>query len=299
MIHRLSAYVVRAYKPSFQLPLTISWAVGLTALFAATTDTGQPWRPDLGLVVTTLTVTVGMLLMRALDDIRDLDYDREVNPRRPLPSGQVHLRDLAALVAVGGTALVLLNISRGNAFLMLTGVMVYTGLVVALEIRLNWPRPDRLGLQLAVNLPIQTLLSLYVYVAYLESGRHSPTAAGIAILAAVTLAGLSLELGRKTTRSPRPGERTYVTVLGPNTTSWSAVSAAMVGTLIVVTVLDPWQEGRHWGWLVLLPLLLPVVAGAKFAAGATRWPLLPTLAYVPATYASFLAVGMLTTGGHS
>jgi hypothetical protein len=150
-----------------------------------------------------------------------------------------------------------------------------------------------------VSLPIQPLLSLYVYASFLRAEQQGPNLAGLLAVVAVTLGGLCLELGRKTTRTPRPGERTYATALGPHGTSTAALAAAAAATAIVLLTLRPWQPGAAgygWGWLVLVPLALPAAAAARFATGTARWPVAPTLAYVPVMYASFLAVGWLTKG---
>jgi 4-hydroxybenzoate polyprenyltransferase len=296
VIRRWGSYVGAAYRPSVQIPYMVSWAVGLTALFACVTGAVTRWQPDAGLLVTVLTLVVDMLLMRALDDIRDHDYDRRVNPGRPLPSGLVRERDLVTMVALGSALLLLLNAGRGAALVMLAVQMGYTAAVIALDRLAGWPHPDRLGLQLAVNLPIQTLLSLYVYAGFLRAEHLGPSVAGLVAVVSVTTGALCLELGRKATRRPRPGERTYVTVLGPSGTSLAALAAAVAATAIVLVTLAPWQPGSRWGWLVLAPLALPALAVARFAAGAVRWPVALTLAYIPAMYTSFLAVGALTKG---
>lgn len=296
MIRRWGDYIRVAYRPLIQLPYTISWAVGLTALFACVTGAVREWRPGGELLVTVVTVVLFMLLMRGLDDIRDLDYDREHNPGRPLPSGLVAERDLVVMVAIGGVVLLLLNAGRGIALLMLVVHLAYTGAVIALDRLAGWPHPDRIGLQLVVNLPIQTLLSLYVYAGFLRAEQLVPSVAGVVAVLAVTSGALCLELGRKATRKPRPGERTYVTVLGPAGTSFAALAAAVAATTVVLVAVEPWLSGNGWGWLVLVPLVLPVVSVVRFAAGAVHWPVPLTIAYVPAMYTSFLVVGLLTKG---
>ncbi|WP_329108933.1 hypothetical protein OG792_09795 [Micromonospora sp. NBC_01699] len=299
MIGRWGRYVVAAYKPTFHLPFMIFWAVGLTALFACVTGGVQRWRPDLGLALTAGTLVIDMLLLRALDDIRDQDYDREHNPGRPLPSGVVSERDLVALVGSGIALLLLLNAGREVVLLALAGQLGYAVLVIALDRYAGWPPGDRLVLHLAVNLPIQTLLSLYVYAAFLRAEQQRVSVVGLMAVVAVTFGALCLEFGRKATRRPRPGERTYATVFGPSVTSAAAFASAAIATAIVLVALRPWQPdaaGYGWGWLVLAPLALPAVAAVRFASGATRWPVAPTLAYIPVMYASFLAVGWLTKG---
>lgn len=295
MIRRLGSYTGFAYRSAL-IPHTVSWAVGLTALFACVSGAVSRWHPDAGLLVTAVTLAVYMLLMRALNDVMDFDYDCKVNPGRPLPSGMVRKRDLLTMVAVGCALVLALNAGRGVALVVLAVQMGYTAIIVALDMLAGWPDRDRIGLRLAVNAPIQPLLSLYVYTGFLRAQHLGPSAAGIAAVAAVTSAAVCLELGRKATWRLRPGEQTYVTALGPSGTSLTALGAAVAATAIVLVLLAPWQRGGGWGWLVLAPLALPALAAARFAAGAARWPAAPTLAYTPAMYASFLAVGWLTKG---
>jgi 4-hydroxybenzoate polyprenyltransferase len=294
VIRRLGGYAGFAYR-SVLIPHTVFWVVGLTALFASVTGAVHRWHPGAGLVITAVTLVVYMLLMRALDDLMDYEYDRAVNPGRPLPSGMVRRRDLLTMIAVGGALVLALNAGRGVALVVLAVQMGYTAIVATLDIAAGWPGRDKMALQLAVNTPIQPLLSLYVYVGFLRAEHLRPTAAGFVAVAAVTMAAVCLEFGRKATWRLRPGERSYVTVLGPSRTSLAALGSAVAATAIVLVILAPWHHGG-WGWLVLAPLVLPALAAARFAAGAARWPKTPTLAYIPAMYASFLAVGLLTKG---
>jgi hypothetical protein len=299
MIRGLGRYVSITYPPAFYLPFMVSWAVGLTALLACVSGDAARWRPDGALAVTAVTLVADMLLLRALDDIRDLDYDRRHHPGRPLPSGIVREQDLVALIAAGGATLLLLNAARGIVVVLLAVQLGYAVGLIALDRLTGWPPGDRLLLHLAVNLPIQPLLSLYVYAGFLRAEHQRPTLAGLMTVAAATLAGLCLEFGRKATRSPGPGERTYATLLGPGGTTAAALLFAVAAAAVALMTLRPWQPGATgygWGWLVLLPLALPAVAAARFSAGVRCWPRALTLAYVPVMYASFLAVGCLTKG---
>lgn len=299
MIRRLARYVRRTYPPAFYLPLMVSWAVGLTVLLACVSGDLPRWRPDGGLGITTVTLVADMLLLRALDDIRDQDYDRRHHPGRPLPSGVVTERDLDTLVAVGGTVLLLINSARGIALVLLAIQLSYAVGIITLDRLTGWPPGERLMLHLAVNLPIQPLLSLYVYAGFLRAEHQRPTLAGLLVVVAATLAGLCLEFGRKATHRPRPGERTYATMLGPRGTTATALLFAAAAATVALAALRPWAPGAAgygWGWLVLIPPALPAVAAIRFSTGTVRWPATPTLAYIPVMYASFVAIGCLTKG---
>ncbi|WP_031164761.1 hypothetical protein [Streptosporangium roseum] len=299
MIGRLGGYIVRAYPPAFYVPFMLSWAVGLTALFVSVDSRVTAWRPGAELLVTSVTLVVDMLLLRALDDLRDRDYDLEHNPGRALPSGAVRVTDLLALVGAGAVALLALNAWRGGALLVLVAHLGYAAVVILIDQLFGWPKGERLLLSLAVNLPIQPLLSLYVYAGFLREHDLTPSREGIAAVAAVTLSGLCLEFGRKVTRHPGKGERTYVTALGTPGTTVVAVSLAAAAALAVLAILRPWNPDsavHGWGWIVVVPAVLPATAAYLFSRGRPRWPALPTLAYLPAAYCSFIAVGWLTKG---
>jgi len=296
VIGRWVRYLAAAYRPSVQVPYTVTWALGLTAMFACLAGRVTEWRPDAQLAITAATLVIVLLLIRPLDDIRDADYDRRANPHRPLPSGVVSERDLLVLVALGSVLVLLANAGRGVALAVLVVAMAYTGAVVALERLAGWPRREQLVPQLVVNLPILAMLSLYVYAGFLRAEHLRPDAEGVLTVLAATAATLCPEFARKVTRRPKPGERSYVTVLGPSGTSLAALGAAVAATAVVLALLGPWRPGYGWGWLLLAPLLLPVLAALRFARGAPHWPLPHTMAYIPAMYTSFFAAGWLTKG---
>jgi 4-hydroxybenzoate polyprenyltransferase len=299
MIRRLGRYTGMAYPPAIYLPYMLFWGIGLTALLAIASGDAARWRPDIGLGITAVTLVADMLLLRALDDIRDHDYDRRHNPGRPLPSGVVRERDLITLIVIGGATVLLLNAARGMALLVLGVQLGYAIGIITLDRLTGWPPGDKLMLHLVVNLPIQPMLSLYVYVGFLRAVHQQPTLAGLMAVAAATFGGLCLEFGRKATRCPKAGERTYATMLGPWGTTATALAFAAAAAAVALGILRPWQSnapGYIWGWLVLVPPALPAIAAIRFSAGTVRWPAVPTIAYVPVMYASFLAVGWLTKG---
>jgi 4-hydroxybenzoate polyprenyltransferase len=65
----------------------VCWAYGVTGLFALTDRAAALGGP--GTALAAPTIALDMLLMRIVDDIRDLPYDRAHNPDRPLVRGAV------------------------------------------------------------------------------------------------------------------------------------------------------------------------------------------------------------------
>ncbi|HEY0454591.1 MAG TPA: UbiA family prenyltransferase, partial [Actinophytocola sp.] len=208
--------------------------------------------------------------MRALDDIRDRDYDRRYNPDRPLARGAVRVGDLAVLVAAGSALALVLNAWRWPVMCVLAGQLGYALLVIWVDRRWQWPPGDAMLTGLLVNLPVQLLINAYLYAALLHSMDLPPSWSGVAGIAVVTLAFQHVEFARKTTRTPRAGERTYVTRLGVGGTATAAVACAVVATALVVAAARPW----HWTVLLtLLPLGIPAAAAWRLHRDRLpRWP---------------------------
>jgi hypothetical protein len=255
----------------------------------STVDHRAPWIPGVGAAVTTATIFVDLLLLRALDDLRDLPYDRAHSPRRPLPSGRVRTTDLWTLIGAGVPILVLGNAWRGTAGAILVLQLGYALGLVAANLWLRRPATENTLVQLAVNAPIQLLLSGYVYAAGLADRGAAVTGGGIAAVGAVALVLGYLEFARKTTRYPKATERTYVHQLGVGGTVAVAGTAAVLSAVCALVALRPLGA---WGWLALAPLAIPAGAGYRFwRRRLPRWPVPATLGFVLSSFAVFLALG--------
>jgi hypothetical protein len=291
MTTRLLRFVAGSFPPLPYLLATLLWACGLTGLAAAAD--GRAWAPDAGLAVTVGTLFVDMLIIRALDDIRDLDYDRRVHPGRPLAAGVVRSADLLALTAVGSAAILAANSWRGGAAWLLCAQLGYLFALVFLNARLRWPATDNLLAHLPLNVPVQLLLCTYVYVAYQHDHHRPITGRGLLVVLAVLLALLHVEFARKVPRTARLAERSYVRDLGlPGAVALAGTAAVLSAACAVAAV-----GAGAWGWLAVVPLAAPLFAGWQFwRRRLPRWPTPPTLTYVLSSFAVFLAVGLLTRG---
>jgi 4-hydroxybenzoate polyprenyltransferase len=273
------------------LPLAVAWTVGASGATALTDGRVSGWVPDAGVLVSAATMAVVLLAMRALDDIRDLDYDREHNPGRPLASGVVTVRDLLALVAGSAAVALLLNAWRWPVLCVLAGLFGYAFAVVWVDRRFGRPSGDAMIAGLLVSLPVQLLTNVFLYTGLLYSLDLGPAwSGGIGVLVA-TLAFLHVEFARKTTRAPRPGERTYVTVLGTTGTAALAVGCAAGSVALLLITARPWHAAVL---LALLPLAYPLLAAVRFRRQRlARWPYGLAAGFVMTAYAGFAVVAVL------
>ncbi|MFI7601245.1 hypothetical protein [Actinoplanes sp. NPDC049681] len=263
----------------------------MTGLFAAIDPRAAHWRPDLGTAVAAATLAVNLLLMRALDDIRDLDYDRRLHPGRPLAAGVVRRTDLCVLYAAGALLLPVLNAGNPVAALILAGQLGYGALVIAVHHWLRWPSANNLVLSLLVSFPVQLLLHLYLYVGFLQGTGLTPGRPGAEAIAVVVLASVHLELAKKITRIVRPGERTYVATFGLGGTVALALAAPIAS--MIVLLLGATRPLGHWWVAAVAPLSVVMVAGWRFwHSRESRWSAKAASWYLLVSFVSYLFLGL-------
>ncbi|MEV8515165.1 hypothetical protein [Dactylosporangium sp. NPDC051484] len=273
----MRAFIRGSYPLVPSVLFAVCWAYGVTGLFALTDPHGGTWRPGVGTALAALTIALDMLLMRIVDDIRDLPYDRAHNPKRPLARGAVTVPALLRWYAAIAVLLLAINLYDVRAAAVLAIQLVY-----ALLLLLPGPDPGRLVLTLVLSSPVQLLLHLYLYLGYLRATGGSFDASFWPALAVVVLATLHLELAKKITRAPRPGERTYVTTFGlAPIVATALLAAAGACAVLLLTVRHP----SWWMLLALLPLALPALAWRRFRR-AERWD---------AQLAAYFLLGSLAT----
>ncbi|MEV4514715.1 hypothetical protein AB0K00_37875 [Dactylosporangium sp. NPDC049525] len=280
----MRAFIRGSYPLVPSVLFAVCWAYGVTGLFALTDPHGGAWRPGTGTALAALTIALDMLLMRIVDDIRDLPYDRVHNPDRPLARGDVSASVLLRWYAVVAIVLVAVNLHDPRAAAVIAVQLVY-----ALLLLLPGPDPGRLVLTLALSCPVQLLLHLYLYLGYLRATGGSFDAAFWPALAVVVLASLHLEVAKKITRAPRPGERTYVTTFGLRGTVVTALVAAAGAAVLLLAA------ARHpgpWTLLALVPVALPALAWWHFRR-AERWDARLAAYFLLASFATWAALAVV------
>lgn len=288
-IGRIGRFVQGSHPPVPSMTVAVLWACGVSGLFAAVDPDVPEWRPGAGTAVAAVTLFVSLLLLRALDDIRDLDYDRRFHPERPLAAGVVRAGDLAVLYGVGVVALGLLNAAwPWRAGILLVQLAYAAG---ALLVYRRWRRPsaDKLFTSLLVSLPAPVLLHLYLYAGYLDEAGHRADRYGLVAVAVVVLAAGHPELAGKITRTPEAGERTYVTTFGLPMT----VALALAVPVLAVCLLAGFSQAPDgWTFVAVLPLVIPALAAWSIWRGRLRWPRAAPPTYLLLTFASHLALGL-------
>ncbi|MDR1778938.1 MAG: prenyltransferase [Clostridiales Family XIII bacterium] len=163
------------------------------------------WQEVLGGV----TVFAFLLLLRIADDFKDYETDCVLFPARPLPSGRVRKKDLAVLLAVAETPVIILNLlfmnNRGFfLFLYIYGFLMCMWFFQKAKIQTN------LVLACITHNPVQMIINIYVISFTCIKYGISPASLTV-VMAAFTMyfPGLIWEVARKI-RAPKD-ETAYVT----------------------------------------------------------------------------------------
>ncbi len=260
---RLRVYFAEMYPLPRRAALAILLGAGFTrALLRAH---GQAFEPlSAGALRAAAAVFTLMLMLRLMDELKDLDVDRRLFPQRPVPAGRVRPADVAGCLAATVLAWIGLHAGAGRAALSAACVLSYAGLAFRWFFVPGYLRP-RLPATLATHTPLVPLLLLHLTVL---ADATSPGAAEwraarvVALVLQFWSAVLAWEIARKI-RSPDE-ENEYVTY----SRLWGRAGAVAVacGAQTVSVACGAtlcWGAGLAWS-AALVPLAGLTVCGHAY-----------------------------------
>ncbi len=160
-----------------------------------------------------------MLMLRLMDELKDRNIDARLFPHRALPSGRVHVADIATTLAALVTLYVAANLWAGEALWAALFALAYAMLMFRHFFAMNLLRRS-LPLTLATHNPIVPILAIYVLVHSVGEFGVSATQFEWSLVgpfvAMFWAAALAWELSRKI-RAPADEDAyvTYSRLLGP------------------------------------------------------------------------------------
>ncbi len=190
---RLLAYAVETHPPVTYALVAGGWSWSVMSMLAAQTHAQigmQGWLVSLAFFLI-------LLYLRAVDEVKDLGYDRVHNPDRPLVRGAVSVNEswlLSALVAVAVWAIsASLN---ANLVIVATAQMAYGLLLFALE--RYWLRfRESILLNLCITFPVSAALNVYAAIYLAGRGLLPDIGSAVAVVVAHIAVFLHMEFGRK------------------------------------------------------------------------------------------------------
>ncbi len=226
------------------------------------------------------------LMVRCIDDHKDVAHDNEFYPERVLQRGLVtftHLKVIAVICFVASIA-ISIAIDGGVGFVTMWWFIIFisNNLVQFVQIRWGfigqWLESRRVLLALSV-VPFWGFGS--VWVAQMGAGNHLVTANVWLLIVTWCVAALMLEVARKsrTPEDDRPEVVDYTATssswtksLGLGGTVSALVGLSMVAVLLEMAMLHVVGADRWWTYLLLtLCAVVPVGAAIRFTLRRDRF----------------------------
>lgn len=250
---RLLAFAIETHPPLVYTLVAGGWSYSLLMLLTGLSGTplpaSAPWVGGVFFLV--------LLYLRAVDEIKDLPYDRLHHPERPLVRGAISVPEVAGLAA-GVAALVLVVSAWLSPWLALLAALQLAYGLGLLLLERAWRRfRESILLNLCITFPVSAVLNVYVWL-YLAAHDAAPAPQTVwPVLVLHMAVFLHMEFGRKLKwpQHAQPGENGYAQALGVR---GAVVLCAAFGVL--ACTLASWVHTRSgagaWGfapWLALLP----------------------------------------------
>ncbi len=273
-MRRMHCYMQEMYPLALRIPLAA--VIGSTAvLFTRFVLGAVPGEPLPAVTLCSAAVFLNLLLLRLMDELKDVDIDRALFRDRPLPSGRVREHDIRWSMAVTAAAYLGAHVLYPLSLLTAVPLLGYTWLMYRYFFIPGVLR-ENLFLNLATHNPVIPLIFLHcAFTTVVVSGaahaalQWSLLAPGVLMLWSVMFAW---EIARKI-RAPRD-ENAYVTysqLLGRGGAVALAFGAQTLGAgLFTVFVFT-----AGWTPLALLPM---AAAYAGLGTIYTRYLMYPVTA---------------------
>ncbi|MFC9738500.1 hypothetical protein ACFVKC_11355 [Streptomyces noursei] len=213
------------------LAYVVLWPAGVLGALAPLRPAGAAVGPGVAKqVCAALALFVILFFMRAVDEVKDLDYDREFHPDRPLVTGETDAATIRFYLAGAAVAAVALSAVVGTAAVV-TGVaiMAYSVFLLLLE-RVSERFRESIWGNIAITIQLKTGLICYLALLAASGGTGTSPLPTALVVLSFLLAYLHWEIARKTVRArfALPGEKLYSTACGAR---WSlGVAAALMVT---------------------------------------------------------------------
>lgn len=286
----ISNFILTRYPPVLSIVYAVVLGTGGIGLFAALAGARITASaiPLLGIV--SVTLWADLLIMRVIDDFRDRDYDRVANPQRPVASGAIQLGDLSTLTAACATIIVTANVVFDAGLVVIVVQLLYTAAVMKLGQRFPAARGDNLVLNLLIGFPVQLLLYVYLFVAFIEIRREVPDAyVGVSGILILILCAGQVEFGKKLVRQPAAHERSYVNSIGYHATSLLTIGTGPLAFALFAIAAPVSSLSKA---LVALPAVGVAAFGITYLSHkGNRWPAAVSALGLLGTLVAFAVAG--------
>lgn len=265
----------------------VLWVLALQGLLAVLAPEAD-WKIGGSLLAEIAAVYLALLFIRVVDEQKDLEYDRQHNPDRPLPRGAINVAELRAAMALIVVAELALTGWRSP---LLAGWLVlnlaYICFLVPLE-RWSATVRDRIFVNLLVSYPVQAMLSVHIWLSFRQATGTGPVPDAVFGAVLCACAFMHYEFARKTGARVVPGATLYSNAVGLRSSVALTAGCALAAVGLVLVLVRPWElhgVASLAGWLPLTALGFLWGGAERFASQRTpTWPPGPAMGFVAWCY---------------
>lgn len=245
------AFLRERYLPLYPVYLTL-WVAAVESLTVVLA--GGSWRPDGDTVLRILALISAGAFLRMVDDVKDLDYDRQYNPTRPLVENRITVRELqAAMIPAAGAAVLLALMISPLAAAVLSAALCYGLVLWVIDVKVAWVR-ERPIVSLVVVCPAQFLVTAFIMVGQPGIGMITWWRL-IAVPVVFTSAFMHVEFARKTTRSTQVIDpHSYSASIGVTPSAVIGTAFGVFAVVLELALTAPWAPAA---WLPAAAVVLP------------------------------------------
>ena len=256
---RLSAFAEIIYEPKQHFLFAALWFLSIQGLFVLKSP-ADTWHWSLATLISAASFFGVLFVLRAIDEVKDLEYDRQYNPDRPVVAGVVSLGDIRSYVILGTLIIALANT------LIAWQLALFVILNVGYGLLLMWlekviPLMNRsMFFNLLLTYPVSIALSFYTLVQIHFTQQVEVVLSLLPIIGCYILAFLHFEIIRKSMWEglADPGEKLYSNEIGCGKALLLGTSCGVLAIIGMVMLNQPWLESGAaaiTGWLPLAGLI--------------------------------------------
>lgn len=263
--HRLKMFADIIYEPKQHLFFAALWYLSVSGLFVLYSQQNIDWQWGLPTILAVITFFLVLFVLRAIDEVKDFDYDKIHNLDRPLVCGAVSRKDITAYVVIGTLFLVTVNwpVSRFLAAFVVLNIG-YGLLLMKLE---QWvPLMGKsLFFNLLVTYPVSIALSFYTLLQTNIVQGIEVGSVHLYVIGCYVLAFLHFEIIRKSMwgNLSESSEMLYSNEIGTVQALFIASISGIGACLGMVLLAQPWSlsgMAAITGWLPLLNVIFVILS---------------------------------------
>ena len=243
-----SAWITFA-KERFQIPGVLIVAIAQSASAQYVVSNALDW---LALVIAVTGITILLITMRMMDELKDFDTDKVAHPDRPLPRGLISPQEVRSGLWIGVGILLLTSTLIGLLWNPMAGYLLGLSVGYSLLMYREFFVPEAIGARPFWYAITHQIILVPIYAFATATALPEATFTSAVLWFAMTGLGASfaLEVCRKLDPNAHPALGTYLSVVG-----WGGTVTAVAGSVGLASYAS-YQIGVH---TILWPIAIALL----------------------------------------